>query len=69
VKMTKLSFPYCCSFGLEHHIENMGVVMNSLSLLLSMSPTKFSLIPDTFSFVVDKSWSFTKITPMEKMHK
>jgi hypothetical protein len=48
--------------------ENMRVVMNSLSLLLTMSHIKVSLFPDIFSFVVDKSWHFNKITPMEKMH-
>jgi hypothetical protein len=43
--------------------------MNSLSLLLSMSHTKFSLVPDIFSSAVDRSWPFNKITPVEKMHK
>jgi hypothetical protein len=43
--------------------------MNSLSLLLSMYLTKVSLVLDIFSFVVDKSCPFNKITPVEKMHK
>jgi hypothetical protein len=47
----------------------MRVVMNSLSLLLSMSHTKVSLVPDIFSSAVDRSWHFNKITPVEKMHK
>jgi hypothetical protein len=43
--------------------------MNFLSSLLSMSHTKLNLFPDIFSSAVDKSWSFNKIIPVEKMHK
>ena len=49
--------------------ENMRVVMNSLSLLLYMYHTKFSLVPDMFSSTVDINWSFNKITPMENVYK
>jgi hypothetical protein len=35
-------------------------VVNSLSLLLTMSHTKVSLVPDIFSSAVDKSWHFNK---------
>jgi hypothetical protein len=47
----------------------MRVVMNSLSLFLSMYHTKKYLVTNIFSSVVDKSWHFNKITPVEKMHK
>jgi hypothetical protein len=50
-------------------MENMRIFMNSLSLLLSMSHTKVSLVPEIFLFAVDKIWHFNKITPMEKIHK
>jgi hypothetical protein len=43
--------------------------MNSLSLFLSMSHTKVSLVHDIFSSAVDRSWHFNKIAPVEKMHK
>jgi hypothetical protein len=38
----------------------MRVVLNSLFLFLFMSNTKVSLVPDIFSFAVDRSWHFSK---------
>jgi hypothetical protein len=69
VKRTKLSFPDCYSFLLEHHLENVRVFVNSLSLLLSMSHKKVFLFSYMFSCTVNKSWHFNKITLVEKMHK
>jgi hypothetical protein len=43
--------------------------MNSLLLLLSMSPTNLSLYPDIFSSIVDKSLIFNKIAPIENAQK
>jgi hypothetical protein len=37
--------------------------MNSLSSLLSMSHTKFSLVPDIFTSTSDKSWCLGLIAP------
>jgi hypothetical protein len=47
----------------------MKVFMNSLSVISSMSHNFFYLIHDIFSSAVDRSWPFSKITPVEKMHK
>jgi hypothetical protein len=69
VKKDKVVDSKLLYFLLEYQIENMRVDMNSLSLFLSISHTKFSLFPDIFSSAVDRSWCFNKITPMEKMHK
>jgi hypothetical protein len=63
VKMTKLSFPYCCIFLLEHHIGNMRVVINSLSSLLFMSHAKFSLVPNIFTSTSDGIWFLGLIAP------
>jgi hypothetical protein len=52
----KLSFPNCYSFLLEHHIENMRVVMNSISSLLTISHVNVSLIPDRFTSTNGRSW-------------
>jgi hypothetical protein len=43
--------------------------MNSLSIFLTISHIKISLVPDIFSSTIDKSWHFNKITSVEKMHK
>jgi hypothetical protein len=51
-----------------HQLENIRIVMNSLSLFLSMVHIKFSLVPDIFSSAVDIR-HFNKIIPVEKMHK
>jgi hypothetical protein len=52
-----------------YHIENMRVDMNYMSILLTMYHIQVSLVPDTFSSIVDKSWCFCKIELVEKMHK
>jgi hypothetical protein len=56
-------------FLLENQIANLRVFMISLSLLLSITHTKVSLVPDIFSSAVDRSWHFNQITQVEKIHK
>jgi hypothetical protein len=43
--------------------------MNSMSSLLSMSHTKFSLVPNIFTSVGGQSWCLRLFFTWEKVHK